>query len=95
MLLTTTYLFDDRVIAWEPQPTTRPEADDLVRHRFVVAELRPIRLTQQLQLEFQDVAQGQTAHGLRDQRLLRQNVLHVSQASPGMGRRHDPARHHT
>ena len=51
--------------------TAWTEADDVGRQQFVVIELGPVRLTQQFELELQDVAQRQATNGVRDQRAAR------------------------
>jgi hypothetical protein len=62
--------------------TAWTEVDDVGRQPFVVIKLGPVRLTQQFELELQDIAQRQTANGVSDQRLFDENVAHVPEASP-------------
>jgi hypothetical protein len=42
----------------------------------------------QFEMKLQEVVQRQTPHGVGDRRLLGHNILHVSEALPGVGLRY-------
>lgn len=71
---------------------SRPERNHVGRQRFGLHEFGPLRLTQQLELQLQEVAQREAAHGVRDGWLIGKNVLYVSDALPGVELRHGHAR---
>jgi hypothetical protein len=60
-----------------------------VRQRFGLVELRPIRLSKQVELEFEEVVQRQAKHGTCDRWLSRHHVLDILQPLPaGAWRQH-------
>ena len=48
--------------------------------------MRPIQLTKQFKLRFENVKEWQALHGMGDGRLFGYDVLHISEAPPGVDR---------